>query len=1413
MSLIANPNVTAKIEVTCVPEVESIQLEAKDEYFVNTTEELFFFYEPEDADAEFVWTSSDESICVVDNGVITTLKGGYVEITCETIDGKVKQTVGFKVYNYATEIKIVADTRMYLDTKQRILAELGPEPLKGNPVFASSDDSILAVDGQGIVTAKALGKATITVTSSDGGSAKGTVEIEVIEPIYDTDIVIGDKKYPTLNAALEAAVEGDTIKLPVGKFENEIVINKNNITIAGYNAGINAAKAPREDETVISGKITIASGVVGAKIDGCTITGAAIGLEADVNGFTLQYCVIENISQDGVVRGPSEGEVKNIRMRYNYSSKYNSFRFAHFSATINGLEMVGNELECTGTYDFLNVMGILKGTVLIKGNKFSNSAQSFLYASGVGVLDCTISENVVSNIASTFIDFRDMKEDGAVKVDIYDNEFKDSVIGWMPIRIRTAGYDANDSIVVNVFDNKFIEAFAPDTDGINYYIQNPSYSSQSDPFKKIYVVGKNLFIENGVVITNVNNTQFLDSAISFEEPYSSVDEMTGVVTEITIGTTTYETLEDALAAAVEGDTIKLPAGEYANPITISVNNLTIQGPNKGVNAANTNRNAEAIFSAKITIAEGVQYILINGVEFTGAGAVSLEIKVSDITVQYCVFTKTSQDGVVRGPAEGEVRNIKMLYNYSNAFTSYRFAHFASVINGLELIGNELECTNTYDFLNVLGMLKGKVVVKDNKFVKGNQSFMYVLTVGVLDCTISGNYISEIANTFIDLRDMKEDGAVVVNIFNNDFRDSFTNWQNAWVPIRIKAGGYDDNDSIAVKVYDNKFINAGALDTDGEYYYLQNPGIANHPEKWKKIYTVGKNYFEIDGKVYTDVNNKHFLNSAISFEEPYTSEGLVPGFGDIVEIKPTSVEITNKVSVLDAFSDYKVTFNIGPINATNTKVGFKSSDTSVATITSAGVISTKSAGTCTITVYSLADSSVYDSFVVEVAPKERIEIRYEGTGVINVNGELQLDASYHGMELQNPELTYISSDENIATVDNNGKITAVAEGQVTITVKVGDIEAKASFTIVKNMDELNELLQLLVKGNNANVLKQNVMYIGSDDGSGDFEHLVYGSVNDFYAGTTPEVIRNMLSTTAENYDGRQMKSVEFIVFHDTAGAPSGSTAKANSGWCNNPSNTGGSWHYTIGNDGIYQQIEDNMIAWHAGDSISWSEANGYSTMLFDTGIKADPDLRNRATADLNEDGYFYINGQKTLVKMPEGATVATGTNTLGIACVVKDGNYYIPTTWISNQFGNPVCIRGGNTNGIGIESCVNSGSDVWLTWQYSAKFIAQLLIKHNITPERVVFHNNFTNKPCPRTMMTADLVEEFLDLVYLEYYVAKNYSDYTITFESHNPDILDNTGRIVKRPEFTTNVSYTVTVSKGNESQSVTLNALVLGLYN
>ena len=345
------------------------------------------------------------------------------------------------------------------------------------------------------------------------------------------------------------------------------------------------------------------------------------------------------------------------------------------------------------------------------------------------------------------------------------------------------------------------------------------------------------------------------------------------------------------------------------------------------------------------------------------------------------------------------------------------------------------------------------------------------------------------------------------------------------------------------------------------------------------------------------------------------------------------------------------------------------------------------------------------------------------------------------------------------------------------------------------------------------------YIGSDDGSADYEHEIYGSVNNYWAGTLPTLTKNMLDYSTNPKVGGSgkttMTSIEFVVIHDTAGSGSTSTARANSNWCTNPQNAGNnatSWHYTIGNDGIYQQLEENVIAWHAGDGTNWGTAdNNYSTTWYDTGVAY---AGERPTVTCGNDGYFYINGTKSLLKYPTKDGVTPHINTVGLVCVKgENGNYMIPTTWVGSGYGNAICARGGGLNGIGIETAVNMGSDVYLTWQYTAKFVADILVRNNLAADRVWFHNNFSNKKCPNTMITAGLVDTFLKLVYAEYEVAKNYSDYTITFTSNNPEIVDNTGRVVKAPDYTTNVSYTITVTKGGESQSVTLNSLIIGKYN
>ena len=456
---------------------------------------------------------------------------------------------------------------------------------------------------------------------------------------------------------------------------------------------------------------------------------------------------------------------------------------------------------------------------------------------------------------------------------------------------------------------------------------------------------------------------------------------------------------------------------------------------------------------------------------------------------------------------------------------------------------------------------------------------------------------------------------------------------------------------------------------------------------------------------------------------------------------------------------------------------------------------------------------------EGALGNHVEIRFEGSGVLKLQENVELEVNFFG-ETEGNAPTFVSSDATVASVSETGKVTGLKAGEATITVTVNNTTATVSFNVIDESENMNALLKLLALNNNGVVMNRIITYKGSSE----IDHRVYGSVNNYWAGTMPTIKADYMPLSTKKYgvweedaDGNQTKviqaertSTEFIVVHDTANSNKGANAKMNSDWAHHPqSDTTASWHYTVGNDGIYQVLEnEKLIAWHAGDGTNWALDNNNSTTWTDSGVAYSGD---RPKVTLGEDGYFYIEGQKTTVQYPTKAGVTPHLNDLGLFVIKgESGNYMIPTTWINETYGDTICARGGNLHGVAIESCVDSGSDLWLTWQYLSKLVSSLLIKYNLTPERVAFHNNFANKPCPKTMMGANLVDQFLKMVYVEYDVAKNYSDYTITFTSNNPEIIDNTGRVVSWPTYTTNVSYTVTVTKGTESASITLHSLVIG---
>ena len=67
------------------------------------------------------------------------------------------------------------------------------------------------------------------------------------------------------------------------------------------------------------------------------------------------------------------------------------------------------------------------------------------------------------------------------------------------------------------------------------------------------------------------------------------------------GSGDYDTIQDAVDNASSGDTIEVSAGTYDESVTIDVKNLTIEGPNAGIDGDSDQRDAEANITGQLYI--------------------------------------------------------------------------------------------------------------------------------------------------------------------------------------------------------------------------------------------------------------------------------------------------------------------------------------------------------------------------------------------------------------------------------------------------------------------------------------------------------------------------------------------------------------------------------------------------------------------------------------------------------------------------------------------------------------------------------------------------------------------------------------------------------------------------------------------
>jgi len=450
----------------------------------------------------------------------------------------------------------------------------------------------------------------------------------------------------------------------------------------------------------------------------------------------------------------------------------------------------------------------------------------------------------------------------------------------------------------------------------------------------------------------------------------------------------------------------------------------------------------------------------------------------------------------------------------------------------------------------------------------------------------------------------------------------------------------------------------------------------------------------------------------------------------------------------------------------------------------------------------------------------IIVTYDTDPFTEVDNSIQLNAAISGELVGN--FVWESKNTSIATVDQTGLVTGVSEGTVDIYVyDSGDPSVNLTVSISVIAEGLSEIFSIISEAHNNQVYTKSQLGIGA--GTPVYYTDIYGSVSKILFNDS--LVIDTTYANSEVDDFNTLRSLEFVTVHYTGNMSTGANALANAKYFVSDNST--SIHYTTGNDGVYQALTHDKGAWHAGDGASVDQV-GYFTWNA-TGVAYDGADLLHINWSASDDFYFEINGKKTSIKLPStynyssrntdhifnsNGTISSQSdytggafsnrsaesffNDWGFPVKVVNGEYYMGTTWwcYTQVHEGRICASGGNLNSIGIESCVDKGSDLWYTWQKTAQLVAKLCYDNNLGLERVRPHHAYTAKDCPQPMLenNMEIWWEFMDLVKYEYELLTKFSNYTISFVSNNTEYVSNTGRVIKVPEDDTVVSYTITLT-------------------
>ena len=1056
------------------------------------------------------WTSSDERVVKVNaNGTVSAIAGGTATVTATTVSGGHTASCVFNVLEEPTGIELDYNVRnMYIGQVATITPYVLPETATSRDVtWSSSNSKIVTVSSTGMVTALSRGTAIVTAKTVSGNYT-ATCAITVGDKVNVTGLSIDITNLDMLKgetATIVATVE------PANASEKTITWTSSNKKVATV-SNTGTITAVSTGETVITAvtkdgsyqrqcKITVTQPVTGLTLSFDTLKlarGKSKTIKATItpDDATVKDLVWESsdesvatVTSSGVIRAKSAGNATIIATTADgtFSASCNVTVYVAVSgvtlsaesvsipkgekriltATIAPADATNQELTWTSSNESVAKVDPITGQIT---GRTKGTAKITVTTADGGHTDSCIVE-VVQLATGVTLSFSSVSlEAGKTKTitaSVTPTSASDKTVTWSSSNEKVATVNANGTIKAIAAGSATITATSKDGNAstsckvtvkqpaTSIVLKSTSGTDLSKTTMKI-AVGSSKTVKATLQPSNVTNT---DVTWSTSDKKIATVSSKGVVKGVKAGTVKITaTSGDGAASKTIKITIYTPVKSVSlnkTSVTLKENGTTTITPTispsnatyKTVEWTSSNYDVATVDENGKVTAKGVGYAVITATttqgDKTATCTVSVvrpvkSVSISDTSLRIEVGDKATLKATVK-PSDATNKTVSWKSSDKNVATVS-----ASGVVTAKKLGTATITVTTADG----GLTKTCTVnvVKKVTSVELNKSSatLYLGKTLTLKATVSPSGATNSAVTFTS----SDKKVATVNS-----KGVVTPVSPGTVTITVKTsdGNFSDTCKITVKrAVTSITLNKNTADLKSDTTLTLKATIkpSNATDKTLTWTSSNKKVATVNAKGVVTPVGKGTATITVKSEN-----GLKDTCKVTVYQVVTGVTLTETATV---YAGEKVTLKakVTPSDANEQNIIWTSSNTSVAKVTSKGVVTGVKAGTAVITVQTKEGDYTANCTVTVKQHVTSIALNKTELTIANGNEE-QLTATLKPSNATEKGYTFSSSDENIVTVTDKGLIKAVACGEAIITVKSKENNKTATckVTVVEPVDDM------------------------------------------------------------------------------------------------------------------------------------------------------------------------------------------------------------------------------------------------------------------------------------------------------------------------------------------------------------------------